>query len=211
MSAAQHFFIITSHLAYLPLLYQSATSKSKLAVVDTVFISVLIVVSILYHASDAGFRPFGNVDFMQQRDNFNVWSAILWIFVSSLPIGTTNAVAVFVGIASLFVNFPWLLIHTSVFQVAFLPAAILSVLAMSVLFQLPVPRYNYGALAAGIPIFSAGLPFLILEPYYTLHAIWHVLSGIGGYFARAGFRNESLGVRRLLMRIQNKEVHFHLL
>lgn len=209
MSAVQHFFILTGHVAYLPLLYQSATSKSKLAVVDTVFIGVLIVVSILYHASDAGFQPFGSVEFMQQRDNLNVWCVILWIFVSSLPIGTTNAVAVFVGIASLFVNFPWLLIHTWVFQVAFLPAAILSVVSMSVLFQLPVPRYNYGALAVGIPIFAAGLPFLFLEPYYTLHSIWHVLSGIGGYFARAGFRNESLGVRKLILRLQDRNIHLH--
>lgn len=209
MSAVQHFFILTGHVAYLPLLYQAATSKSKLAVIDTVFISVLIVVSIAYHASDAGFRPFGNVDFMQQRDNLNVWCVILWIFISSLPIGTTNAIAVFVGVASLFINFPWLLIHTWVFQVAFLPAAILSVISMSVLFQLPVPRYNYGALVIGIPIFAAGLPFLFLQPYYTLHSIWHVLSGIGGYFGRAGFRNESLGFRRFFQRLQDGNIHLH--
>ena len=209
MSALQHFFILSGHAAYLPLLYQSAVSKSKYAVIDTVFITVMISQSFIYHAADAGIQPFGSAEFLQMRDNTNVWCLLLWIFISSLKIGSKDAFAVFIGIASLFVSFPWLLIHTWVFQVAFLPAAILTMVAMAVLFQLPLPTYNYGALAIGIPIFSAGLPFLLMEPYYTLHPIWHVLSGIGGYFARAGFRGESLGVRKLLLRLQDKNIHFH--
>lgn len=193
MSAIQHTLILGSHVAYVLSIGRalSLSHKIDLFLIDLAFFVRVTVNSLVYHASDAGLDPFGDPTIMQPVDNLTVWDTLLWLFVSSLGMGVAGSVATWWLVSDLFVIFPRLLIDTFVFQITFLPAAILVQLACVFVFQMPFPRYNWPSLIVGILIFAGGLPFLYFRPYYTLHGFWHFTSGIGGYFVYCGLRNIS--------------------
>lgn len=189
MSALQHAFILGSHAVYaLPIVI---ALRLRLAMDVVIFMRVMIN-SLIYHAADAGLRPFGDAFAMQSIDNQTVWSALLWLYVSSLGIKFRGSVVIWVAVMTLFEIFPRLLVDTVVFQLAFVPTALLVQGACVLLFEMPLPRYNVASLVIGVVIFAAGLPFLTMEPYYTLHGFWHILSGVGGFFIYCGLRNISL-------------------
>lgn len=195
MSAIQHALILGSHVAYLPgiLVAFSRAHVDPLFLIDLGFLLRVVIISLVYHASDAGLDPFGDPDILQPIDNLTVWDTFLWTFISSLGAGIAGSVTIWWLVSMLFVIFPRLLIDTFVFQLTFLPAAILVRLACIFVFQMPLPRYNWVALVTGTLIFAAGLPFLYFRPYYTLHGFWHITSGIGGaFFVYCGLRNVSL-------------------
>lgn len=189
MSALQHAAILLSHVAYLPVIVVAARRRD---LSDFVVFASVMIISLTYHASDAGLEPFGSADILQSTDNLTVWDTLLWGYISSIGLPASVAWPIWFAVSRLFVIFPRLLIDTFVFQLTFLPTAILVQIACVLLFRLPPPRYNHVALGIGVVIFSAGLPFLYFDPYYTLHPIWHLGSGIGGYFVYFGFRNLSL-------------------
>lgn len=195
MSAIQHTLIIGSHVAYLPGIFValSRAHKDPLFLVDLAFLLRVTIISLVYHASDAGLDPFGDSSILQPIDNLTVWDTLLWVFISSLRAGLAGSFAIWWLVSMLFVIFPRLLIDTFVFQLTFLPAAILVQLACIFVFQMPPSKYNWTSLVIGILIFAGGLPFLYFRPYYTLHGFWHFTSGIGGaFFVYCGLRNVSL-------------------
>ena len=200
MSALQHALILSSHVAYVPGILLALRNGE---VVDLVFFLRVTIISLVYHASDAGLDPFGAPIDLQRVDNHTVWDALLWIFISSLGAGLAGSFAIWWAVSALFVLFPDLLIHTLVFQLTFVPALILVHAACVFVFQMPFPRYNWWALVLGVLIFAGGLPFLFLRPYYTLHGFWHFTSGIGGFFIYCGLRNISL--RSLVPRVALKK------
>jgi hypothetical protein len=189
MSALQHAFILGSHAFYIPTV--ALALRLRLAMDVVIFLRVTIN-SLIYHASDAGLEPFGDSHTLQSVDNQTVWTALLWLYISSLGVNFKGSVVIWVSVMTLFEIFPRLLVDTFVFQLAFVPTALLVQGACVLLFEMPLPRYNLAALAIGVVVFAAGLPFLYFEPYYTLHGFWHVLSGVGGFFIYCGLRNLSL-------------------
>jgi hypothetical protein len=150
-------------------------------IVDAVVFGRIFAGSVMYHMCHAGWGCVSPFAFMQAADHVQVWMGMVWITLLFLSFQKEITFSAFLLIELLFQSLPFVLMNTSLFPVAFLPAVVVLLFMRVTFMHIPILKYDILLGVVAVLLFVSGVFFIngadVYDPqYWYIHATWHVLA-----------------------------------
>ncbi len=196
VSIVEGLFLVGSNLALLPAIRYAYVLG---LLPESSILSVVFVVSSVYHLCQAGFICLLDIDFLtfQLQDHFFVYGALVWITLYFIGLTLAERFAIFIWVQALlfplileFVKTWWL----SGFVVGFV--VLIAILLLSIVVR-GFPRFNIYSMIAAILLVGVGFAFHLIggdptppdqkdgetnHKYAWFHSAWHVFIMLSVYY-----------------------------
>ncbi len=202
-TAIEGLFLVISNIALLPAIIYAFYLK---LIPETSIISVVFIISTVYHLCQAGFICLLTIDFVtfQFSDHFFVYSLLVWIVLYAIGLPLEFRFAIFIWIQALL--FPLLLEFKNTwwfggFIIGFI--VLITVLLLSLIIR-AIPRINIFSLIAAVILLGIGFALHLIggdptppshdqqhlkneeddinHKYVWLHSLWHIFSMLAIYY-----------------------------